>query len=230
MRKLYVFRHDSSLGNAPSHTLFEKIHVDKKEEVIASRKFSDYTVTVDTAMPEGVKYNDLPDYDLYGIADCIEFVKDKKGVKIKDPPDSYAIKIIEYKPKPPKDCEYHETDAIQVFAQKVCADYIWGGDAECFVYYSDTKKRVRLPFDSMFEHYDRILKDLLLRKAQFEQFAAPPILLAQNTVAAKVYNTQFLIKRSLRDYPQIDENGEVSKCIEYLKEEIAIGVGKCGAG
>lgn len=54
MRKLYVFRHDSSLGNAPSHILFEKIHVDKKEEVIAPRKFSDYTVTVDTAMPEGV--------------------------------------------------------------------------------------------------------------------------------------------------------------------------------
>lgn len=54
MRKLYVFRHDSSLGNAPSHILFEKIHVDKKEEVIAPRKFSDYTVTVDTVMPEGV--------------------------------------------------------------------------------------------------------------------------------------------------------------------------------
>lgn len=54
MRKLYVFRHDSSLGNAPSHILFEKIHVDKKEEVIAPRKFSDYTVTVDTEMPEGV--------------------------------------------------------------------------------------------------------------------------------------------------------------------------------
>lgn len=63
--------------------------------------------------------------------------------------------------------------------------------------------------------------NILLRKAQFEQFAASPILLAQNTVAAKVYNTQFLIKRSLRDYPQIDENGEVSKCIEYLKNEIA---------
>jgi len=63
--------------------------------------------------------------------------------------------------------------------------------------------------------------NIFLRKAQFEQFAAPPILLAQNTVAAKVYNTLFLIKRSLRDYPQIDEDGEVSKCIEYLKDEIA---------
>lgn len=54
MRKLYVFRHDSSLGNAPSHILFDKIHVDRNDGVIAPRKFSDYTITVDKAMPEGV--------------------------------------------------------------------------------------------------------------------------------------------------------------------------------
>lgn len=54
MRKLYVFRHDSSLGNAPSHILFDKIHVDRNGGVIAPRKFSDYTITVDKAMPEGV--------------------------------------------------------------------------------------------------------------------------------------------------------------------------------
>lgn len=54
MRKLYVFRHDSSLGNAPVHILFDKIHVDRNDGVIAPRKFSDYTITVDKAMPEGV--------------------------------------------------------------------------------------------------------------------------------------------------------------------------------
>jgi len=54
MRKLYVFRHESSLGNAPSHILFDKIRVDKNSDVIAPRKFSDYTVTVDQTMPEGV--------------------------------------------------------------------------------------------------------------------------------------------------------------------------------
>ena len=56
MRKLYVFRHDSSLGNAPSHILFDKIHVDRNDGVIAPRKFSDYTITVDKAMPEGVTF------------------------------------------------------------------------------------------------------------------------------------------------------------------------------
>lgn len=123
-----------------------------------SHSFSDKNKIVRSSI---ALYNDLTEYDLFGISDCVEFVKDKNGIKVKGLSDSYVIKIIEYKPKPPKDCDYHETDAIQVFAQKLCADYIWGGDAECFVYYSDTKKRVRLPFDSMFEHYDKVLKDLL---------------------------------------------------------------------
>lgn len=62
--------------------------------------------------------------------------------------------------------------------------------------------------------------NIFLRKAQFEQFASPPIILAQNTVAAKIYNTLYLIKRSLRDNPQIDETGEISKCIQYLQKGI----------
>lgn len=62
--------------------------------------------------------------------------------------------------------------------------------------------------------------NIFLRKAQFEQFVAPPILLAQNTVAAKIHNTLFLIKRSLRDYPQINEGGELTCCIERLQTAI----------
>ena len=62
--------------------------------------------------------------------------------------------------------------------------------------------------------------NIFLRKAQFEQFVALPILLAQNTVAAKIHNTLFLIKRSLRDYPQINEGGELTFCIERLQTAI----------
>lgn len=54
MRKLYVFRHDSVLGNAPAHILFDKIQAERNSGVVAPRKFSDYTITVDKAMPEGV--------------------------------------------------------------------------------------------------------------------------------------------------------------------------------
>ena len=54
MRKLYVFRHDSVLGNAPSHVLFDKITVTKKADVVTPRKFSDYTIAVDRQLPDGV--------------------------------------------------------------------------------------------------------------------------------------------------------------------------------
>ena len=54
MRKLYVFRHDSVLGNAPSHVLFDKITVTKKADVVTPRKFSDYTIAVDRQLPVGV--------------------------------------------------------------------------------------------------------------------------------------------------------------------------------
>jgi CRISPR-associated protein Csd2 len=53
-RGLYVFSHDSSLGNAPSHKLFGRINIDPLEGK-AARKFQDYTVTVDESdMPHGV--------------------------------------------------------------------------------------------------------------------------------------------------------------------------------
>ena len=52
-RGLYVFRHASELGNAPAHTLFERIHVTRTTDV--PRSFADYEVFVnDTEMPSGV--------------------------------------------------------------------------------------------------------------------------------------------------------------------------------
>ena len=54
VRGLYVFKHDSALGNAPSALLFEKIRVEKKTDVAYPRSFSDYTVSVDAGMPDGV--------------------------------------------------------------------------------------------------------------------------------------------------------------------------------
>lgn len=62
--------------------------------------------------------------------------------------------------------------------------------------------------------------NIFLRKAQFELFANPPFKLLQNTAAAKISNTIFLIKRSLRDNPQIDDDGKVSECIVGLEKGI----------
>ena len=54
MRKLYVFKHDSKLGNAPAHKLFELIHIEKLCEGPA-RNFSDYKIMIDEdKIPDGV--------------------------------------------------------------------------------------------------------------------------------------------------------------------------------
>ncbi|MBQ6529861.1 MAG: type I-C CRISPR-associated protein Cas7/Csd2 [Clostridia bacterium] len=54
VRKLFVFKHDSALGNAPAHMLFDKIRAEKNADIAVPRSFADYTVTVDNHMPDGV--------------------------------------------------------------------------------------------------------------------------------------------------------------------------------
>ena len=56
MRKLYVFRHSSPLGNAPSHILFDKITVKRKADISAARCFGDYEIDIDKNMPDGVEF------------------------------------------------------------------------------------------------------------------------------------------------------------------------------
>lgn len=53
-RGLYVFKHDSELGNAPAHNLFDLIQAKKNTDEPA-RDFSDYTVTVDDSKIPGVE-------------------------------------------------------------------------------------------------------------------------------------------------------------------------------
>jgi CRISPR-associated protein Csd2 len=49
------FKHDSELGNAPAHKLFDAVTVERKKDVDVPRRFADYTVAIDTAaIPAGV--------------------------------------------------------------------------------------------------------------------------------------------------------------------------------
>ena len=59
-RGLYVFKHDSKLGNAPAHCLFERINPRLKEGVSVPRAFSDYQVDINEVdMPNGVTLNTI---------------------------------------------------------------------------------------------------------------------------------------------------------------------------
>jgi CRISPR-associated protein Csd2 len=56
-RRLIVFKHDSPLGNAPAHELFDRVDVTRSDPAAQrpARKYSDYTVSVRAAeLPPGV--------------------------------------------------------------------------------------------------------------------------------------------------------------------------------
>ena len=54
-RRLVLFRHDSALGNAPAHSLFDRIQVSSVDDSRPARDFVDYRVTLDTEdLPPGV--------------------------------------------------------------------------------------------------------------------------------------------------------------------------------
>ena len=69
MRKLIVFKHDSALGKAPAHSLFERIVVGRNvdgdlraiddrglDNLLPARRFADYKIEIDRSnLPEGVE-------------------------------------------------------------------------------------------------------------------------------------------------------------------------------
>jgi CRISPR-associated protein Csd2 len=57
-RKLWVFKHDSEIGNAPANKLFELISIKRKNESKPARAFEDYDIKVSDA-PKGVKIETL---------------------------------------------------------------------------------------------------------------------------------------------------------------------------
>lgn len=117
-------------------------------------------------------YND--DYDLYGVTDCIELHKSKKGVEIDA--QTYTLMLVEFKPTQPKNDEFNFADAMQVFAQKICVDYVFKTNCEAYLYYADTRKRVKLPFEKEFELYEKELRRLMdLINFHTEKNEIPPI-------------------------------------------------------
>lgn len=139
-----------------------------------------------TAVPV---YHDREEYNLYGVTDCLELTEDEEGL-ISDCSDGkyglcanvhgeavdiptneigrkYRLCIVEYKPTKPRDRDFRQDDLMQVFAQKLCVDYVFGGDCEAAIYYADVKKRVMLPFRENAAEYEVQLKELLAEMRGF---------------------------------------------------------------
>jgi CRISPR-associated protein Csd2 len=54
-RKLIIFKHDSPLGNAPSHELFGRVTAKRNDVSTVARAYTDYNIAVDEkTLPTGV--------------------------------------------------------------------------------------------------------------------------------------------------------------------------------
>lgn len=122
-------------------------------------------------------YNDLPVYNLYGVTDCIEVEEQDCG---KDDASEVLkgknLCIVEYKPTKPKDGNWRMDDLMQIFAQKLCVDYVFSCDCAAEVYYADVKRRYTLPLRENFREYDEKLKKILEEMHRFLDIGQiPPI-------------------------------------------------------
>ena len=106
-------------------------------------------------------YCDRDPYNLYGVTDCMELIPDTAGISLPGMEGKFRLCLVEYKPTAPKAGEWREEDLMQVFAQKICTDAVFGGDCEGVLYYADVKKRVKLPLRENFADCDRRLREVL---------------------------------------------------------------------
>lgn len=122
-------------------------------------------------------YNDRPEYQLYGVTDCIEAEEQGAGKCITpDDLQGSALCIVEYKPTKPKDGSCHMEDLMQIFVQKLCVDYVFCCDCTAEIYYADVKRRYPLPLRENFPEYDKKLRATLAEmRAYLEKGQIPSI-------------------------------------------------------
>lgn len=147
-----------------ANLMHERVHAFNESYTVRGKK-------VFTSVPV---YNDLEIYNLYGMTDCLEFIKDDFGIGLNGGKEKYRICVVEYKPTKPRNMDYRDDDLMQVFAQKICVDYIFGCDCDGVIYYGDVKKRVPLPLRDKFAEYDDKLKSLLVEMRRYLEIGSIP--------------------------------------------------------
>lgn len=170
------------------------------------KNYSSRGKKVFTAVPV---YNDQKEYNLYGVTDCLELTKSPDGIMLNGSTEKYKIRIVEYKPTKPKDKDFREDDAMQLFAQKLCVDYIFGGDCEAAIYYGDVKKRYYFPREQVSEYDDKLKKLLLEMRSCKKDGKIPAIRKGQKCNGC-----------SMKDMcmPKSNNRWEFRKKIEQIRE------------
>ena len=121
-------------------------------------------------------YADEP--DLVGIADCVEFTRGKPSAGATYIPSlggSFRVAVVEYKPRMPAGGRIRDDDALQVYAQKLCADHVFGCDAEMTLYYTREKKRVAVPRERIAGLHELLLGTLARMARCMEERRIPAL-------------------------------------------------------
>ncbi|MCD8311400.1 MAG: CRISPR-associated protein Cas4 [Firmicutes bacterium] len=184
-----------------ANIIHERVHDPKRDYSSRGKKvFTSVSVFCDEA-----------EYNIYGVTDCIEAAKDAGGVSLDGSAEKYKLTIVEYKPTQPRSREYNEDDLMQVFAQKICVDYVFGCDSEGVLYYADVKKRIPLPLRENFSEYDELLRRLLREmREKLASGTIPPIAKGQKCAGC-----------SMRDIcmPSLKKSGDFLTELRKIGEE-----------
>ena len=149
-----------------ANLMHERVHDPNRNYKVRGRK-------VFTSVPV---YNDLEEYNLYGVMDCLECKESKDGVDAFHDGKKYKLCIVEYKPTKSKQQTHRKDDLMQIFAQKICVDYVFHCDCETILYYADVKQRIPVDFTDSYREFDNELKDLLCEmRTNLREGIIPPI-------------------------------------------------------
>lgn len=149
-----------------ANLMHERVHDPDRNYTVRGRK-------VFTSVPV---YNDLEEYNLYGVMDCLECKESKDGIDAFHDGKKYKLCIVEYKPTKSKQQTHRKDDLMQIFAQKICVDYVFHCDCETILYYADVKQRIPVDFTDSYREFDNELKDLLCEmRTNLREGIIPPI-------------------------------------------------------
>lgn len=149
-----------------ANLMHERVHDPDRNYMVRGRK-------VFTSVPV---YNDLEEYNLYGVTDCLECKESKDGIDAFHDGKKYKLCIVEYKPTKSKQQTHRKDDLMQIFAQKICVDYVFHCDCETVLYYADVKRRIPVDFTDSYREFDNELKDLLCEmRTNLREGNIPPI-------------------------------------------------------
>lgn len=109
-------------------------------------------------------FNDA--HDLYGVADCVEFIENPKGAYIAEMKKNCDICVVEYKSGKPGGEGIRDSDKLQLAAQMLCVEEMFGVVPTGFVYYGKIKRRVRIG------DYEKAKSELFVIIAQINYYRA----------------------------------------------------------